>query len=309
MALLIPQCFRRPWTVAVLTALLTVPAVARGQCRSEHSADIPIKMAQGLPLVSVIAGGHETTLIIDTGAELTMLSDAAAQRRGLRPHRAYPRTMSGLNGAVVAESADVSLTAGGVALSNFGVLVGSVSLPALAGTTPDGLLGADILSNFEADLDIPHGVLHLYRGDSCASVEPTWAQNYAAIAANRSLHNRLFFPVMVDGHRLAAIFDTGAQHSIIDQRSARAVGVDGEVLKRDPAATFHGITGPAAPTHVHRFGRLVVGDETLANPLLIVGKLDLEDANLILGMDYLRSHRVWLSYGSHRVFVARADAH
>ena len=45
----------------------------------------------------------------------------------------------------------------------------------------------------------------------------------------------------------------------------------------------------------------------MRDPVIVVTRLGLQDADLILGADFLRSHRVWLSYGSHRVFIGRSS--
>jgi hypothetical protein len=40
------------------------------------------------------------------------------------------------------------------------------------------------------------------------------------------------------------------------------------------------------------------------NPEIIVTDLKLADADLVLGVDFLISRRLWLSYGSRRIFLA-----
>jgi hypothetical protein len=39
------------------------------------------------------------------------------------------------------------------------------------------------------------------------------------------------------------------------------------------------------------------------DPEIIVTDLKLSDADLVLGVDFLSSRRLWLSYGSHRIFL------
>jgi predicted aspartyl protease len=299
--------FGRSQLLAVAVALLaslTAPAAAADECRPQHRADLSVRLVQGLPLVVVTAGRSDATLILDTGAERSILTSAAAEHLGLHPHSEYPRTMRGLTGAVASGAVELHLGAGGASLPNFGVLVGPISLPTLGGTTPDGLLGADILSSFEVDIDLPHGVLRLYDRASCPIAGPPWRETYTALPVNRSLHDRLFFRVMLDEHRLAAIFDTGSQNTVIDERSAVTLGVDAQVLGQEPAKTIRGVTGAESASHIHRFGRLAIGDETFINPVLIVARLNLDDADLVIGMNYLRARRVWLSYGAHKVFIA-----
>jgi hypothetical protein len=254
-------------------------------------------------LVSILIGRQVATLILDTGAEQTVLTLTAAQRLGLKTHGEYPRRMRGIDGTVVTGTADVPMTADGALLANSGIQVGSVSLPTLGYATPDGLLGADILSQFDVDLDLPHGFLHLYQRPSCVIAGPAWAPPYDTIAASRSLHDRLFFPMTLNMSSVAGLFDSGSQHSVVDALSARKI--DRAVVADRPVGTVRGITADPIPMYTHRFDRLVVGSETLPHPSLAVAKLDLDDADVIVGMDYLRWHRVWLSYGSHLIFIRR----
>ena len=48
-----------------------------------------------------------------------------------------------------------------------------------------------------------------------------------------------------------------------------------------------------------------VGGEIVRNPALIVADVSLKDADLILGIDFLGSRRIWLSYGSQQIFLSR----
>jgi hypothetical protein len=43
------------------------------------------------------------------------------------------------------------------------------------------------------------------------------------------------------------------------------------------------------------------------NPALIVADVSLRDADLILGIDFLSSRRLWLSYGSQQIFLSRGS--
>jgi len=48
-----------------------------------------------------------------------------------------------------------------------------------------------------------------------------------------------------------------------------------------------------------------VGGDASRDPELVVADLSLRDADLVLGFDFIGSRRVWLSYGSRRIFLSR----
>lgn len=289
-------------SIVALATLLALPDGANSECVPRHRADLPVDVDHGLPIVSVFVNGHRSKLILDTGAEQTLIGTSVAQALGVQVHQEYPKSMRGLNGTLPTGTADVTVSAGGTTLTRLGVQVGPLSLPPLGYVTPDGLLGADILSQFEVDLDLPHELLHLYEpAPSCVVTGAPWPRPYTIIAANRSLHERLFFPLILDGNKLTGIFDTGSQRSVIDKTAAQKIE-NGRIMN-DPAASVRGVTAGEVSAAAHRFGRLVLGTEELANPTLVITPLSLDDANMIVGMDYLKWHRVWLSYESHQIFV------
>jgi predicted aspartyl protease len=305
----------RAW-IATLTAALLAAGGACGaasaqdaaDCTPQRQAELAIEPVQTLPRVTLSVAGVPIRLILDTGAERTLLTPEAAKRLGLTTQAAYPRTIRGLAGGAGANDARLQhLTAGGHALPDAGVLVTGIVLPSDPDRPTDGLLGADILADFDVEIDMPHHRLTLYTKRSCPESPLPWKLPYETIAAHRSLHDHLFFPVSLDGHSLAAVIDTGAQTTVLDTQAALATGLSAGMLDRDTASTVRGATADAAPSHRHRFRRLEVGGEAFLNPVVTVTRFSLEDADLILGVDFLASRRVWFSYGTHQLFVAPSN--
>lgn len=302
--------FARAFGALVLLLLATgagSAGAAADDCRPGRRADLAVVLLGNVPVVTLRINGAAATFLLDTGAERTILTAAAAKRLGVEPHYEYARRMRSLNSAVASGDAMLhSFDLGGMVLSDFRVLVGSVSLPALAGRPLDGLLGADFLTGFEVDLDLAHRRVILYAPPPCALAGPAgWGEPYATIKANLSLHDRLFFPVSLNGRALAALIDTGAQLTALDADSAAALGVAAPSLARDPVANLRGAAAEVVKSHAHRFARLDIDGEALRDPVIVVTRLGLQDADLVLGADFLRWQRVWLSYRSHQIFLQR----
>jgi hypothetical protein len=95
--------------------------------------------------------------------------------------------------------------------------------------------------------------------------------------------------------------------SAVDAAAALALGVTSAALNRDPVANLRGAGSEVVASRVHRFARLEIGGEALRHPVIAVTNLRLQDADLVLGIDFLRLRRVWLSYRSGRIFLGRPN--
>ena len=279
-----------------------------GACTPQVKAEVPIQRLQSLAIVRLAVRGAPLNLVLDTGAEETLLVESAAKRIGVAIHTAYPRQVQGMGGGVTTGDAVLSpLTAGGVTLPDAHVVVAPVTLPDIGGQPTDGLLGADVLSDFDIELNVAQRRLTLFARRTCTEPPSVWKPPFATLEANRSLHNRLFFPVTLDGHALAAFIDTGAQGSVVDAKAAAAIGVSARALAADPSANMRGVASSAQAFHRHTFGQIVIGGLTLRSPALVVAPFTLADADIILGMDFLAGRKIWFSYGAHRIFIAQAQ--
>jgi predicted aspartyl protease len=278
-----------------------------GVCGTIRLAETAVAMLSNQPIVKVFANNAAVLLLLDTGAEATVLTPAAAQRIGAQ-HAGVElgRQMHGITGDLPAGELELrNLTIGGVEVPRRRVRVGPIEIVNALSGPLDGVLGADILRGFDIDLDLPGRRMTLYQGQSCAAASPAWAQPYARIAAGRSPSNRLFFSVQLDGRRISALFDSGAQFSVLSTRTALALGVNETVLARDPPVTVLGADGEQLSAHAHRFFRLEVDGEVIRNAEIDVTEISLNEADLVLGIDFLGSRRVWISYGSQQLFLMR----
>src|SRR6202047_2517355 len=224
-------------SVAILTtALASTPAYAAdgvGVCGTIRLAETAVALLDNQPIVKVFANSATVLLLLDTGPEATVLTPSAAQRIGAQQARVMGRQMHGITGDIPASELELrSFTIGGVEVPRKRVRVAPIEIVNALSGPLDGVLGADTLSSFDIDLDLPGRRMTLYREQSCAIASPAWARPYARIAAGRSPSNRLYFPVQLDGRRISALFDTGAQFSVLSTRTALALCVSEGVLAR-----------------------------------------------------------------------------
>jgi predicted aspartyl protease len=275
-------------------------------CGIKSLGSITVATLSSAPIVTLSANGHPVTLILDTGAERTILTPAVAERIGAQPPRVeFQRQMRGITGTLAIREVELhSFTAGGVAIPWRRVWVAPITMAKVLSAPIDGLLGADALSDFDIDLDLPRHRMAFYDKQSCPDGTPEWAGGNTGISTGRSPSGHLFFPVQLDGHRIVAIIDTGAQLSTLSLATARALGVTQATLSRDRSMITHGAAGEQLNSHVHQFARLEVGTEIIRDPELVVVDVKLRDADIVLGFDFLSSRRLWLSYESLRLFLS-----
>jgi len=303
------------WSIGAIltTAVVSVagyaehPVAAAGGCGTIRLGETTVATLRNAPIVTLSANGVPVTLVIDTGAQGTILTPAVARRIGAqRPRIEFQRQLRGIAGTLPTDEMELhSFTVGGVAIPWRRVRVAPVNVASVFSGPLDGVLGADSLSSFDVDLDLPGHHMVLYERQSCPGAMPAWAEPYATISAGRSLVDHLFFPVQLDGHRIDAFVDTGSQFTVLSTRIALAIGVTAGTLERDREATVLGAAAERLAARVHRFSRLEIGTEVLRNPEIIVTDVRLSDADLVLGIDFLRARRIWFSYGSRQIFIMR----
>jgi len=135
---------------------------------------VPIRLAGTLSLVQVVVNGVTATLLLDTGATLTVLNPAFARRASIEVPADAPK----MTGVVVGGQRYAvpfvkvgSMTVGDVTVEGIdvGVFEGLGHLPGV-----DGLLGGNFLTHFKITID---------RTGRRLTLEPSWPSSPAATAA------------------------------------------------------------------------------------------------------------------------------
>lgn len=283
--------------------LLGACAGSPGDCRVAQ-AQLAIEMRRNIPVVSATVDGAPATLVLDTGAEHTILLASFVDRIHLARDFRHATMIRGMGSAMATASArPEEIVLDHVTMDRWPVIVGSFSTGDLPGGVPDGLLGADILAHFDVDIDVPHGRVTLY--PACPGALPPWTEPYVSLQG-RLVRGRFLIPVQLNGVTIQVAVDTGAEYSLVSTRAAQAAGVTPAMLARDPPAAL-AVVGPDQLTaRVHRFREISLGAEAYPNPVLPVIAFPSPAMDGLLGMNYLRRNRIWLSYASGQVFVARA---
>jgi len=274
-------------------------------CALIKLAEAPIEVRGTLQFVPARIAGQPVTLMVDTGAERTVLTEAAATRLGLKRDPRHVTQTYGIGGPSSSMDAALpdGLTLGGTRFPLDRVAVGHFAIDHVPGAPPDGLLGADLLLAFDMDLNLPAGRMTLWRARRCGPARPPWSVPAVEIDGIGSRRDRLLLPIVLDGAAGQAVLDTGAQSTTVSLGFARSAGVTDIMLATDPTAIAHGAAPNSVPVHVHHFAELRVGPAVIHDPVLPVVPVDASFGDALVGGDFLLGRRVWLAFATHQMFV------
>jgi hypothetical protein len=288
---------------------------AHAACRVTPQTTVPVELGNGDLLVSVQVNGAPTTFILDTGAERTLMGEDVVRQLGLARDNWVASTVLGIGGYEERPNAlPHSLQLGSVTLrrhtllEDSSVTVGPLPVTTIAGHPIAGLLGRDFLAPFDLDINLPARELTLYDVSGCTTGFLPWHNTYASIPATTPFGAALVIPVSIDSRPLHALIDTGASSSLVAAPGMARLGLTPAVLAHDPGGNGSGIGPTPVFMRRHRFETLSIGPDTTANPTLWVSAIHVVPiVDMLLGADWLRTRRVWLSFATKQIFVAMPE--
>lgn len=279
---------------------------ANGVCPLIPLARMPAEVRGNLVFVQATISGAPITLMVDTGAERTLLTEATVNRLKLPLDTTHATRTFGIGTPTSSFDAKLpdGLTLGGTRFPVDTVTVGKFAIDHAAGGSADGLLGADILLAFDMELDLPDSRVSLYRARrACPTAGPPWKPPFITLPGITTRRDRLLVPFDLDGVQAMGVLDTGAQLSAVSRRLAQQLGVGDGELAGDRTVTARGAAPDQVSVPMHRFRELVVGTEVVRNPVLPVVPMTDGMGDALVGADFLRGRRVWLSFVTHQMFV------
>jgi predicted aspartyl protease len=281
-------------------------STAKTACALVRLGDMPIETRDNMLFVRATIGDVPLTLLVDTGAERTLLTEATVERLHLPRDLHHATRTYGIGVPTASWDAKLpdGLTLGDAHLPVDTVTVGRFEMPAIGGGSADGLLGADTLLAFDVDLDLPAQKLTLYRTRvGCPDASPPWPKPYVDLAGITTKDRRLLIPFELDGFHGLGVLDTGAQLSSINQTMAARTGVVEDVLATDRVVMAHGAAPEQTPVRMHRFREFRVGAAVERGAMMPVVPMSSGMGDALVGADFLQGRRVWLSFSTQRVFM------
>jgi tetratricopeptide (TPR) repeat protein/predicted aspartyl protease len=280
-------------------------AAASSACTLGKMAELPVTMRNLRPTVTAKLNGQEASFLFDSGAFFSLVYPSSVQRYGLTSLPSSRVNVQGAGGrASLGVASAHELELGGIVYHRPDFMVSESAVePDIA-----GIIGANLSARADIEYDLANGVIRFFQADGCKNASLAyWAGDkpYSVIDLEQTniaiAHIR--GSVMVNGVRIPALFDTGASLSILDLPAAARAGV---------TPTTTGVTGAGVGSGIALrsyfegwigpFDSFKIGDEEIRHTRLRFGRLNLDDADMLIGADFFLSHRIFVSRSQHKMY-------
>lgn len=297
---------RRVGATLFVFGLICAQAMAE-DCRLQMVASTPLQKSRLFSHVSapVSINGHTLRLIVDTGSPSSILTDKAADVLSLK-REALVDSFKMLGGDEARESTRISdLRIGDAVMRETAFIIMRTDRFNFGGEQFDGLIGADLLSRFDADFDFSGNRLTLYQPHPCDGHEVSWPGRKTAITKLpfTGQNGRIILPVELDGKPLIAILDTGASESSIALKMA-----EGKLGLSPGSAAMVRLSPPAEPDPIYAFTFKEIRIGSVRLPTAQFQLISFERAHWffssLLGMPELRRLHLYIAYKEHMLYIS-----
>lgn len=311
---------------AAATALLVLPLMHASaddtpkKCRYVNLKSIPITLEGGVLHISGSINGTDLPMTVDTGAQKTTLMRWTVDKLGLRVAHSNI-SLAGAGGESASYVATVSqFSIGPLAAHNLPL---TVAWNTSAMGSAAALVGADFLMQHDLELSIKDGQLKFFHPLGCNDAFLAYWNPDASVVpfeTDAADNLRPIVTVELNGTPVRALIDTGATVSVVTLAAAARAGVTptsphvrkdaqvggiGEHRFETWIAPFSSFAlGPEVSEHLHlRIGNMWAGLESDVQRMGTSQWIG-EQPEMILGMDFLKHHRLLFSMAQHRLYFS-----
>jgi predicted aspartyl protease len=295
-------------------------AIAQGgKCRLVKVVDWPVRFVANHIVVEGAINGRTIGIILDTGAQVSLILRPAAERLDLPKRDAPGRRVFGAGGESKVEIAIVDdFKLGAVSIKDTKFYVAGEGFTAAG----DVVLGEDFLRRFDVEFDLANRTVRLYQPKDCDGVSLAyWTKDVVgeveieAIDENRP---RISLTVQVNGRPIEAFLDSGAATSVLSTQDAAAVGVTPDSPGVAAGTSAQGIGAKSVQVWSGPFASFAIGNERIPDVRIRFADL-FKDATysatgshvnrraaptqpMVLGADFLHSHRTLVSHSQRKLY-------
>jgi len=271
------------------------------------------------------------TLLVDTGSPFSMISRQLTRELNLKVGPA--RIAGGLGRMGVRNLAGQrsdeqarlpSITLGRLRQEGVYFFVDPGDRPTGRGSF-DGVIGADMLANTDADFDFGAKKLNLISQNHCDGKVVYWAAPaVAVIPFHFDKGGHIAFPLQLDDKRVNALLDTGAYNTTLNLTTARRTfNIDTNARDLQKIGELKG--GFTADIYRKQFKTITFDGVTINNPEVdllpdmvsnparpttsagsIIRDTDAEPPDVLLGMNVLSKLHVYIAYKEAKLYITAA---
>jgi len=293
---------------ALLAALTGIHPPAFANCTGGVGGEFPVTMVGTTPVIAGSINGMEARFLPDSGAYYSLLTDEAAKR--YKVARQFLEPGFAIYGVGGAESVSlgtakdfnlVGFNAGPIRNAQF-LVVGNTLGGGIA-----GVIGQNILGFADTEYDLANGVIRLVRVKGCEGRSLAyWSKSQTAAELPIEWQSRgqphILATAKLNGKDIRVMFDTGAGTSMLTKRAAARLGVTPETDGVVAGSINFGIGRGSVDTWIAPFASLDFGDEQIKNIKLRIGDFELAEADMLVGVDFFLSHRVYVANSQHKLY-------
>jgi tetratricopeptide (TPR) repeat protein len=282
---------------AACAALFCCAAAAQANCKLQ-TMELPVHIEGWRAIATMGINGTPVPMMVASGMFYSVLTRESAEQLGL-PLQRLPAgyklegpagKMVGLRKTLVksvqlqnAQIEDIEFLVGGNA-SELGAM---------------GIIGRNILGAFDVEYDLAHGMIRLIKPDGCDNANMAYWADALPVSQVPLLPDQwrvrpaVRANVMLNGHEVIAAFDTGTG-THVSLKAAHKAGLQDADLRGSSVAY-----GPYGDGHLRwwtgNFDRVSLGGETVIHNRLGVSDFDSGDYDMLIGIDFFLSHRIYVS--------------
>jgi hypothetical protein len=154
------------------------------------------------------------------------------------------------------------------------------------------------------EFDPAAGRLRLHEVSGCAGASP-FREPHEVLPLVIGPGGQPGLRVRLNGQPAIGLLDTGADRTVLLRPSVALLDGGMALLGQAPGALGADVSGTAVPAVPARVREFVIGETVLRDftGTLVVAPVDI--AHLLVGRDWIAGRRLWISYATGRVFIAR----
>ncbi len=295
----------KPLALSICSLLLAGAATtARAECKLNKLADVAVTMSGLRPLVMAKVNGVEAPFLADSGTDYSTLNMAAAVTMlHVTPH------MSNLIDVATPDGHAKATVATADSFTFAGRDYSRVRFVSLGGGGPGtvGILGQNLLGTRDVEYDLANRRISLFEPQGCGNKplaywDTTKPYSMADIRSTNISSALFITTVVVNGHPVRALIDSGADLSVLKLSAAAEAGVTPGSPGAVRSRLARGGAGVGFQTWIAPVASFKLGDEEVKDTRLRIGDLKGDQFDMLLGADFLLSHRIYIAKSQNKIY-------